>query len=254
MKLATFSIVAAYLCYAASPLQAGVIIDDFSEGTSFETLYSQGFKSVQNGLSPELVLGGERRAVFHTVSGVGASARAALNTTTGELSLDSVQGGNLGGGGLELRYGNHFDGGPDLNFDLTKFADQRLEVEIEKLTAGNTKGVRTKIDWQINLHSIDLLEVVPGQPVLVNQFTNVSRQIDNTSTRYTASIPVSALLMGSANEADLVGILFTFQPLGDGGGITIHSIRLIPEPSTLVILAFVCGMALMARCRSSKDD
>jgi hypothetical protein len=172
---------------------------------------------------------------FGTVFGEGASARAALDTDAGKIELDSIQ-GDLGGGGLEIRYGQYSDGGADIDFNLTAYSTQSMEVEFHRLTAGDSKGIKPGIDLNVNIHSRDPLESSPGDITIVDHFTNVSISVLNSSEVFVASIPVASLLGGSANAADIVGMSFRFTPIGGGGEIAISGIRIVPEPASLLVL------------------
>jgi PEP-CTERM motif len=165
------------------------------------------------------------------------------------LTLDSIQGGDLDGGGLDVQYGEYSNGGTDIGFDLAAFANQRIEVILQFLAAGDTKGPKSGITWRTNIHSRDLVEVTPGNFQIVDHFTNVDVPIANTAVPFTASLPVNSLFGGPANPADLVGMQFNFFPLGTGGGIVISRVEIVPEPSTiwLAIAGLVC--AALARTR-----
>lgn len=103
----------------ASSVEGGYQIDDFSQGTPFEAVYTSGLIDSQRGLDAQHVLGGQRLVFFPNVSPASGTARAALDTTQGHLILDSIQGGGLGGSGLTVQYGDYSAGGTDIGFDLT---------------------------------------------------------------------------------------------------------------------------------------
>lgn len=176
------------------------------------------------------------------MSPASGTARAALDTTQGHLILDSIQGGGLGGSGLTVQYGEYSAGGTDIGFDLTKFAGQYIQVQLQFLAAGDTKGPQPGITWRTNIHSRDLIETTPGNFQLVEHFTNVDVPISNSAIPLTASLPVSALLGGPANATDLVGMQFKFLPLGTGAASSSAVSRSCPSP-------LLFGWRLRAWCR-----
>ena len=241
MRGAVFAAFGLACLVGPTSVRAGYLIDDFSQGVSFDTVYSETLVDVQIGLDAQHALGGQRLLTFHAVSPTSGSARGALDTAQGRLTLDSIQGGDLGGGGLEVQYGE-FSQGTDIGFDLAAFANQQIEVRLQFLAAGDSKGPQPGITWRTNIHSRDLVEVAPGIFEIVDHFTNVDVPIANTAVPFTASLPVSSLFGGLANPADLVGMKFSFLPIGTGGAVVISRIEIVPEPSTfwLAIASLVC--------------
>ncbi len=233
---------------AANAARAGYLIDDFTEGVPFDTVYGAStFVDAQGGLDAAHVLGGQRAIQFGGFGLPGGSAHAVLDTVLGQLSLDSIQGGDLGGGGIDLFYGEFSIAGTDINFDLSAFAGQRIEVTLDVLAAGDTKGPQPGITWRTNIHSRDLVEVTPGNFEIVDHFTNVDVAIANTAVPVTTSLAVDDLFGGAANPADLVGMAFNFIPIGTGGDIVISRIEIVPEPSTMVLLCV--GVTALAGAR-----
>lgn len=49
-----------------SPVEGGYLIDDFSQGTPFETVYTSGLIDSQSGLDAQHLLGGQRLVFFPT--------------------------------------------------------------------------------------------------------------------------------------------------------------------------------------------
>jgi hypothetical protein len=243
--------------------RAGHLIDDFSQGVPFDTTYTAGFIDSQSGLDPQHALGAQRLISFHTVSPASGSARAALDTVPGLLTLDSIQGGDLDGGGLVVQYGEYSSGGTDIGFDLTAFASQRIEVMLQFLAAGDTKGPQSGITWRTNIHSRDLVEVTPGDFQIVDHFTNVDVPIANAAVPFTASLPVNSLFGGPANPAPILSECNSaFSPLAPGAELCSARLKSFPsrQPSGWPLQAWyvqrmsACGVgALTGNARYRRE-
>jgi len=209
---------------------AALVIDDFSDGAIASTITTGSYVSV----TPATVLGG-KRFVAAVITSNPLDRDVDVAVTPGLFALDT---GTLTGAFGQLGYGIDTFTGPgmttylDLNVDLTVLGD-RIRLEF----ASNDLPQSVDLLLYNNLQSgVGVLGSVQTALVAGNQFAT-----------FFVDFPFSGVNGGvDLTTIDQIGVNFNFkgEPSRD---FALHSISIVPEPSTLSIVGL--GIAMLGRRR-----